>query len=60
MVTKCKFFIGHQQSEIVTPLCIILPEMSGYIKYFENSSKNMSFFITLMSLIFAGTKFRGN
>ena len=45
MVTKCKYFIGYQQSEIVTPLCIILPQMSGYIKYFENSSKNMSFFI---------------
>ena len=45
MVTKCKFFIGHQQSEIVTPLCIILPQMSGYIKYFENGGKNSSFLI---------------
>ena len=27
------------------PLCIILPQMSGYIKYFENSGKNMSFTI---------------
>ena len=37
-------FIGYQESEIVKPLCIILPHMSGYIKYFENGSKNMSFF----------------
>ena len=27
------------------PLCIILPQMSGYIKYFENGGKNMSFMI---------------
>ena len=27
------------------PLCIILPQMSGYIKYFENGGKNMSFLI---------------
>ena len=24
-------------------LCVILPQMSGYIKYFENGGKNMSF-----------------
>ena len=40
-----KYFIGYQESEIVKPLCIILPQMSGYIKYFENSCKNMSFLI---------------
>ena len=40
-----KYFIGylHDISESVTPLCIILPQMSGYIKYFENGVKNMSF-----------------
>ena len=31
-----KYFIGYQEGEIVKPLCIILPQMSGYIKYFEN------------------------
>ena len=45
MVTKCKYFIGYQQNEIVTPLCIILSQMSGYIKYFENGGKNMSLLI---------------
>ena len=39
-----KYFIGYLKGEIVKPLCIILPQMSGYIKYFENRSKNMSFF----------------
>ena len=40
-----KYFIGYQEDEIVKLLCIILPQMSGYIKYFENGGKNMSFFI---------------
>ena len=31
---SCKYFIGYQEDEIVKPLCIILPQMSGYIKYF--------------------------
>ena len=26
-----KHFIGYQKGEIVKPLCIILPKMSGYI-----------------------------
>ena len=43
---KCfKYFMGDQEGEIVKPLCIILPQMSGYIKYFENSGKNMSFLV---------------
>ena len=40
-----KYFIGYQESEIFKLLCIILPQMSGYIKYFENGGKNMSFLI---------------
>ena len=40
-----KYFIGYQKDEIVKPLCIILPQMNGYIKYFENGGKNMSFLI---------------
>ena len=40
-----KYFIGYQKGEIVRPLCIILPQMSGYIRYFEYGSPNMSFFI---------------
>ena len=39
-----KYFIGYL-GDIggVSPLCIILPQMSGYIKYFENGGKSMSF-----------------
>ena len=38
-----KYFIGYLEDELVKPLCIILPQMRGYIKYFENGGKNMSF-----------------
>ena len=40
-----KYFIGYQENEIAKPLCIILPQISGYIKYFKNGVKNMSFFL---------------
>ena len=40
-----KYYIGYQEDEIVRPLCIILPQMNGSIKYFENGRKNMSFLI---------------
>ena len=36
-----KYFIGYQENETVKPLCIILPQMNGYIKYFNNGGKNM-------------------
>ena len=40
---RFKYFIGYQEGRIFRPLCIILPEMSGYIKYFENDGKNVFF-----------------
>ena len=38
-----KYFIGYKEGEIVKPLCLILHRTSGYIKYFQNGGKNMSF-----------------
>ena len=38
-----RYFIGYQEGEIVKPLYIILPQMTGYIKYFEYGGMNMSF-----------------
>ena len=40
-----KYFIGYQENKNIKPLCIALPQMNGYIKYFENGGKNMSFLI---------------
>ena len=38
-----KYFIGYLHNNVIKPLCIILPQMKGYIKYFDNGGKNMSF-----------------
>ena len=40
-----KYFISYKEGEIVKPLCIILPQMTGYIKYFENGGKKISFMV---------------
>ena len=40
-----KCFVDFKEGEIVKLLCIILPQISGYIKYFENDEKNMPFII---------------
>ena len=43
--TVSKYFIGYQKGTIIRPLCIILPQMSGYIKYFKYGSPSMYFLI---------------
>ena len=40
-----KYFIECKEQKIVKPLCIVLPQMTGYIKYFKNRGKNMFFVI---------------
>ena len=34
---------GYLNDDVIKPLCVILPQMSGYIKYFDDGGKNMSF-----------------
>ena len=41
--TTCKYFCGYLNNDVIKPLCVILPQMNGYIKYFDNGGKNMSF-----------------
>ena len=41
--TTIEFFLGYLNEDIIKPLCIILPQMSGFIKYFDDGNKNMSF-----------------
>ena len=38
-----KYFIGYLEGGIVKPLCIISPQMSGFIKYFEDGGKTCLF-----------------
>ena len=39
-----KYFCGYLNNDVIQPLCVKLPQMNGYIKYFEDGGKNMSFF----------------
>ena len=41
--TTYKYFCGYLNNDVIKPLCVILPQISGYIKYFDNGGKNMSF-----------------
>ena len=41
--TTWKYLCGYLNNDVVQPLCVILPQMSGCIKYFDNDNKNMSF-----------------
>ena len=41
--TTYKHICGYLNNDTIQPLCIILPQMDGYIKYFDDSGKNMSF-----------------
>ena len=41
--SRCKFFWGYLNNNSIKPLCVILPQVDGYIKYFDDGGKNMSF-----------------
>ena len=42
--TTYKYFCGYLNNDgIIKPLCVILPQMNGYIKYFDDGGRNMSF-----------------
>ena len=41
--TRFKYFSGYKDDNFIRLLCIILPKMSRYIKYFDNGGKNVSF-----------------
>ena len=41
--TTYKYLCGYLNNDVIQPLCVILPQMNGYIKYFDDGGKNMSF-----------------
>ena len=41
--TTYKYLCGYLNNDVIQPLCVILPQMDGYIKYFDDGGKNMSF-----------------
>ena len=43
LAQKDKYYILYKNVKFVRPLCIILPQMSEFIKYFDGNRKSMPF-----------------
>ena len=41
--TTYKYLCGYLNNDVIQPLCVILSQMHGYIKYFDDGGKNMTF-----------------
>ena len=41
--TTYKYLCGYLNNDVIQPLCVILLQMNGYIKYFDNGGNNMTF-----------------
>ena len=41
--TTYKYLCGYLNNDVIQPLYVILPQMHGYVKYFDNGGKNMTF-----------------
>ena len=41
--TTYKYLCRYLNNDVIKPLCVILPQMSGYIKYFDNGGKLKGF-----------------
>ena len=50
--TGFKYFISYKNLNVIRPLCIILPQISGFIRYFDNGGKNISLMIEDDSILF--------
>ena len=43
MTQHINIYAGFLSNDTIQPLCVILPQMDGYIKYFDDGGKNMTF-----------------
>ena len=41
--TTYKYLYRYLNNDVIQPLCVVLPQMDGYIKYFDDRGRNMSF-----------------
>ena len=41
--TTYKYLSGYLNNDVIQPLCVVSPQKNGYIKYFDDGGKNMSF-----------------
>ena len=55
--TTYKYSCGYLNNDIIQPLCVILPQMSGYSKYFDDGGKNMHLLRMMKKFIKSITKY---
>ena len=46
-----KYFIGYRSNDDIRPLCIKLPQISGYAKYFDSNKKYINFSVSDKKLL---------
>ena len=51
-----KYFLEYNDDDVIRPLCIMLPQMIGYVKHFD-SNKTMSFEVNDDRLLKKYTKY---
>ena len=55
--TKYKYFCGYINNGVIQPLCVILPQMRGCIKYFDDGEKLCHLLQMIKKLIKRITKY---
>ena len=55
--TTYKYLCGYLNNDVIQPLCVILPQMHGYIKYFDDGGKNMTFVRIIKKFMTSITKY---
>ena len=56
--TTYKYFCGYLNNDAVKPLCVILPQMNGYIKYFDNGGKKICHLLQMIKKFMRNMKYR--
>ena len=56
--TKYKYFCGYLNNDVIQPLCVILPQMSRSIKYFDDGGKTCHLLRMIKKFMKNITKYR--
>ena len=55
--TTYKYFCGYLNNDVIQQLCVILPQMSGYIKYFDDGGEKCHLLRMIKKFIKSITKY---
>ena len=55
--TTYKQICRYLNNDTIQPLCAVLPQMNGYIKYFDDGGKNMTFVRMMKKFMKSKTKY---